>query len=186
MRCGPLSPAPRGMFTKLSETASYLKDTEADREVYLIGTAHISAESAREVTEFIRQVRPDYVAVELCEQRYKKVKEMPEDAGKPHNFAESIQTVLAAVGKHGPLAGVFAALNEAMRNTGLVPGIDFYSAIKAAEEVGAKVSHLIAGGIELLTLMMHTDQAFAGPMCRCLVAGGAHRPRYRYHNALAP
>jgi pheromone shutdown protein TraB len=124
-------------FTKLSETSTHLK--EADREIYLVGTSHISSASAREVADLIRQVKPDYVAVELCEQRYQRVKELPPDADQQHSFAESVQAVLSAVGQHGPLAGVFAALNEAMRNTGLMPGVDFKSAIDAAEQVGAKV-----------------------------------------------
>jgi hypothetical protein len=141
-RAGPPLHPGRRAFTKLSETSTYLK--EADREIYLIGTAHISTVSAREVANLIHKVKPDYVAVELCEQRYQKVKEMPSDAGKPHNFAQSVQAVLSAVGKHGPLAGVFAALNEAMRNTGLVPGVDFKSAIDAAEQVGAKVKSRMA------------------------------------------
>lgn len=135
----------RRAFTKLGETLTYLK--EVDREIYLVGTAHISSASAREVADLIQQVKPDFVAVELCEQRYQKVKEMPSDAGKPHNFAESVQAVLSAVGKHGPLAGVFVALNEAMRNTGLVPGVDFKSAIDAAEQVGAKVKKSAPGAL---------------------------------------
>jgi len=134
--CGTVRRLQRG-FTRISETASFLK--EADREIYLVGTAHVSEDSAREVRELINLVRPDYVAVELCEQRERRLRDLPPDWDKPHNFAESFATVLSAIGHHGPLGGVAALLNECMRSTGLVPGIDFKSAIDAADEVGAKV-----------------------------------------------
>jgi pheromone shutdown-related protein TraB len=39
-------------------------------EVYLLGTAHVSNESARQVEDAINKLNPDVVAVELCEKRY--------------------------------------------------------------------------------------------------------------------
>ena len=41
------------------------------RTITLIGTAHISKESIDEVTAFIREKKPDCVAIELDEQRLK-------------------------------------------------------------------------------------------------------------------
>jgi len=41
----------------------------ADKEIYLVGTAHISHVSADLAEEIIREVQPDTVAVELCEPR---------------------------------------------------------------------------------------------------------------------
>ncbi|HOJ14843.1 MAG TPA: TraB/GumN family protein [Deltaproteobacteria bacterium] len=40
-----------------------------DREITLVGTAHVSKSSVEEVRETILSVRPDVVAVELCSQR---------------------------------------------------------------------------------------------------------------------
>ena len=45
-------------WTRQSETVSFLRDPRADREIYLIGTAHISQKSAAEVQELIHLVRP--------------------------------------------------------------------------------------------------------------------------------
>lgn len=40
-----------------------------DREITLVGTAHVSRSSVEEVTETIRERRPEVVAVELCQAR---------------------------------------------------------------------------------------------------------------------
>lgn len=44
-----------------------------EREIYLVGTAHVSRESADEVENLIREVKPDTVAVELCGPRYDSI-----------------------------------------------------------------------------------------------------------------
>ena len=40
------------------------------REIYLIGTAHVSLRSARDVRRVVEAVRPDNVVVELCASRW--------------------------------------------------------------------------------------------------------------------
>ena len=42
----------------------------AGKTYYLLGTAHVSKESVREVADLIERVRPDAVCVELCPTRY--------------------------------------------------------------------------------------------------------------------
>jgi len=46
-----------------------------DKTVYLVGTAHVSEESVRDVERTIDLLKPDIVAVELCEQRLSALKE---------------------------------------------------------------------------------------------------------------
>ena len=41
------------------------------KELIIIGTAHVSKESAEEVKRVIEEKRPDAVAVELCPRRYR-------------------------------------------------------------------------------------------------------------------
>lgn len=41
-----------------------------DKEIYLVGTAHVSQKSVTEVKETIQTLKPDTVAVELCQPRY--------------------------------------------------------------------------------------------------------------------
>ena len=47
--------------------------TYEDKEVTLIGTAHVSRESAEQVSHVIEQERPDTVFIELCESRYQSI-----------------------------------------------------------------------------------------------------------------
>ncbi len=49
--------------------------TFEDREITLIGTAHVSRESADLVVKVIEEEKPDTVCVELCESRYKAIKQ---------------------------------------------------------------------------------------------------------------
>ena len=46
-----------------------------DKEVILIGTAHVSRASAEQVSQVIEEEQPDAVCVELCESRYQKIKD---------------------------------------------------------------------------------------------------------------
>jgi pheromone shutdown protein TraB len=54
--------------------------------VHVVGTAHVSADSVREVEEVIDRERPDTVAVELDEGRYRQMQgETPDDL-EPGDF----------------------------------------------------------------------------------------------------
>ncbi len=51
-----------------SNTVTLIRTTE--KEIYLVGTAHVSEESAKEVATVIEEIQPDHVAVELDAARY--------------------------------------------------------------------------------------------------------------------
>ena len=46
-----------------------------NKEIILLGTAHVSKESTRLVTEVIEAEKPDTVCVELCESRYQSIRQ---------------------------------------------------------------------------------------------------------------
>ncbi len=46
-----------------------------DKEIILVGTAHVSKESVQLVTDVIEEERPDTVCVELCESRYQAIRQ---------------------------------------------------------------------------------------------------------------
>ena len=126
-------------WTRQRETLSHLRDTHADREVYLVGTAHVSQRSADEVSELIRLVRPDHVAVELCPSRAARLR-----AGDgEQDFAVALQRAFgnsfgAGGGGAGLLGAAFQALNGLWKQYGLVPGVDFKAALEAAERAGVR------------------------------------------------
>ena len=62
------------------QTVAHLRKNDEAREIFLVGTSHVSKASARETEELIRLVKPDVVAVELCEDRFEQLKkQMKED-----------------------------------------------------------------------------------------------------------
>lgn len=117
------------------DTLSYLRDARANREVYLIGTAHISQRSAEEVGDLIRLVRPAHVAVELCPQRKARLQA---DA-QQHDQMSALLRSFGGNESDAMLRAAFQALNGLWKQYGLVPGVDFKAALDAADAIGASV-----------------------------------------------
>ena len=140
----------RHCWTQQRETLSHLRDKHANREVYLIGTAHVSQQSADEVRELIRLVRPDHVAVELCPQRAAKLR-----AGeREQDFSNAlVQAFGGTAASGGMLGAVFQALNALWKQYGLVPGVDFRAALEAADETQIPVCCIDRDVNETLSLL---------------------------------
>ncbi len=60
-----------------------------EKEIILVGTAHISSESAEEAKQAILQEKPDAVGIELCEQRLQQLEQ--EQKWKQMNILEVIK-----------------------------------------------------------------------------------------------
>ncbi|MBT8372799.1 MAG: TraB/GumN family protein [Deltaproteobacteria bacterium] len=58
-------------MTDNAKTEQYLQYD--DKHVILVGTAHVSKESAQQVRRVIEEQRPDTVCVELCQSRYQSI-----------------------------------------------------------------------------------------------------------------
>lgn len=101
-----------------------------DQTITVIGTAHVSEESRKEVRETIEEVQPDLVGVELDEDRLKSLRE---DSGwKDLNLSEAIKQGKA------PLLLVNLFLSIYQRSLGMQqdvkPGQEMLEAIQVAEE----------------------------------------------------
>ena len=105
-------------------------------EVLLIGTAHVSRESVEEVREAILEERPEVVAVELCEPRYKVLIDKRGWEETPLTKLLKGEQPYFFLGQSF-LAMVQRSLGEQL---GVEPGAEMLEAIKAAKEVGAKVA----------------------------------------------
>jgi pheromone shutdown-related protein TraB len=107
-----------------------------DRDYYLIGTAHISKESTKEVEEIIAQVNPDTVCVELCQTRYQALTN--QDRWKNLNIFEVI--------KEGKMLFLLASLaigayqRRLGQELGIDPGTELLTGISKAKEIGAEFS----------------------------------------------
>jgi len=103
-----------------------------DGSVRLVGTAHVSQDSADTVRSVIEAERPDVVAVELDEGRYRQLRgETPEDLDARDLLRGSVAFQLLA---YWLLSYVQARLGERFD---VEPGADMRAAIEAAEATGA-------------------------------------------------
>ena len=109
--------------------------TFEDKAVTLIGTAHVSRESADLVTKIIEEEKPDTVCIELCEARYKSLKQK----------SQWQNTDLIKVIKEKK---AFLLLSNLMltsfqkkigQKLGIKPGEEMIRAMDAAEAVGADI-----------------------------------------------
>jgi pheromone shutdown protein TraB len=103
--------------------------------VRVVGTAHVSAESVREVEDAIEAERPDVVAVELDEGRYRQLKgETPDDID-PGDLLRG-NTVFQFLA-YWVLSYVQARLGERFD---IEPGADMLAAVETAEDLGIDVA----------------------------------------------
>jgi len=107
--------------------------------IILIGTAHISEESVREVRNAIETYKPDIVAVELCQRRYESITKKDKWENTPvsaliksnnayfmlaQTFLSSIQRRLGKEYGVEPGSEMIAAMQEAEKNHLLVALVD--------------------------------------------------------------
>ncbi|WP_224449804.1 TraB/GumN family protein [Haloprofundus salilacus] len=103
--------------------------------VRVVGTAHVSAESVREVEETIDAERPDVVAVELDEGRYRQMQgETPDDID-PSELLQG-NTVFQFIA-YWMLSYVQAQMGDRFD---VKPGADMLAAVETAEELGIDVA----------------------------------------------
>jgi pheromone shutdown protein TraB len=123
-------------MTELPPSVTVLRD--AKRTVYVVGTAHVSAQSARDVAQVIRAVQPDAICLELCRLRLNIL--AVRNATLPSS-ASWFHQLCAALRRSGT-SGLFAfAIERFYSHVGslldLDPGIEF----RVALSEGLRLSH---------------------------------------------
>ena len=107
-----------------------------DREIILVGTAHISKESMEEVDKTVRDTLPDCVAVELDEQRYESIKS-PE-AWKNLDIVKVLKEKRGFIMLANLVLGSFQRRMGA--DVGVKPGDEMRAALTVSEELGIPVA----------------------------------------------
>ncbi|MDD5712195.1 MAG: TraB/GumN family protein [Smithellaceae bacterium] len=106
-----------------------------DKEVILVGTAHVSRESAELVERVIEEERPDTVCIELCQARY--------DAITQKNKWQEMDIVKVLKDKRASLLLAQLLMASFQRKIAqkfnINPGEEMLRAIAKAEETGARV-----------------------------------------------
>ncbi len=102
-------------------------------ELKIIGTAHVSAESVREVKEAIDDFRPDVVAVELDPGRYAALKKQVQEASVSEILEAKTFTQLL-------VQWILAYLQRRIGlDVGVEPGAEMRAAVEVAEARGIRV-----------------------------------------------
>ena len=105
------------------------------KTLYLIGTAHISADSVKLVEEIITETKPDTICVELDEKRYRSM--IDANSYKNIDIFQIIKEkqIFFFIGQF-VIASYQKKLSE---KTGSKPGLEFKRAIELSDEMGARL-----------------------------------------------
>ncbi len=106
------------------------------KEVVLVGTAHVSEESATQATEVIDQENPDVVCVELDEKRYESLTE--EEQWKNLEVKQALQEGKGSVLLMNVLLSIYQ--KRIGQSLDIRPGAEMVAAVDAAKERDIPVS----------------------------------------------
>ena len=120
---------------KLIEHENITRLKVGGKNVALIGTAHVSQESADLVKEVIDTEKPDAVCVELCENRYKSMKDR--DNWRKMDLVNTFKEKKAMVLVINFLLASYQ--RKIAKKLGIKPGQEMIQAIESAEENNAQV-----------------------------------------------
>ena len=105
------------------------------KTVYIVGTAHVSAQSVQDVRAAVAAVQPDVVAIELCEPRYQGL--VKKEAWRNTNLFQLIKQ------KKATFLLAQLALQAFYRRLGkqleVEPGAEMLAGAACAEETGARL-----------------------------------------------
>lgn len=118
---------------ELGSNVTHIQDS--GRDIYIVGTAHISKKSVEEVRHTIEEVNPDTVCVELCDTRYQSI--VNTDRWKKLDIFQVIRQkkvlfVLSSL--------ALSAYQRRMGDRfGVEPGAELREAIRCSEVAGAEL-----------------------------------------------
>nr|KAF6267621.1 TraB domain containing [Myotis myotis] len=130
---------------RLPRTVTELVAEDGSR-VYVVGTAHFSDDSKKDVVKTIRAVQPDVVVVELCQYRVSMLK-MDERTLLREAREISLEKLQQAVRQNGVMSGLMQMLllkvsAHITEQLGMAPGGEFREAFKEASKVPFCKFHL--------------------------------------------
>ncbi len=120
-------------MTEKSDTLHYLE--YGDKKVILVGTAHVSRESAQEVGDTILEEKPDTVCVELCPSRYQSIRQ--KERWQQTDIVKVIKEKKSFLLLSNLLLASFQ--KRIAKKFDINPGAEMINAIETAEEVGAEI-----------------------------------------------
>jgi pheromone shutdown protein TraB len=114
-------------------------ETSQGGKVYIVGTAHFSEESNRDVAETIRKVRPHVVVLELCQSRL-SILSLDEKTLLEDSKNLNMEKIMQNIREQGVVQGVMYTLLLSLsahltRELGMAPGGEFRTAFAEAQRI---------------------------------------------------
>jgi len=106
-----------------------------DKQVILIGTAHVSKESAQQVRQVIQEENPDTVCVELCQSRYQSIRQ--KERWQETDIVKIIKEKKSFLLLSNLLLASFQ--KRIAKKLDIKPGQEMITAIETAEEMDAEI-----------------------------------------------
>ncbi len=106
-----------------------------DKNVILVGTAHVSRESAQQVSHTIQKEKPDTVCVELCQSRYQSIRQ--KEIWQETDIVKVIKEKKSFLLLSNLLLASFQ--KRIAKKFDIHPGAEMIKAIETAEEEGAEI-----------------------------------------------
>lgn len=105
--------------------------------LFLVGTIHVSPESKRQVRELILKEKPEIIAVELDQGRYKALLEQPKET---LTFGELLLSARQGGFSTSLMAWLISHLEQGLgEQFGVIPGEEMLVATQTAKEIGSKI-----------------------------------------------
>ena len=128
----------------MADDENKCKLTFKDKEIIILGTAHVSKESADLVTRVIEDEKPDTVAVELCEARYQALTQ--KNKWQNTDLIKVIKEKKAFLLLSNLMLSSFQ--KKIGQKLGIKPGEEMLRAIEAAKSMDARI-HLADRNIRI-------------------------------------
>jgi pheromone shutdown-related protein TraB len=133
----------------MTTTGNIHRLTHEDKEIILVGTAHVSKESADLVGQVIKEEEPDTVCVELCQSRFQSITQ--KNRWQDTDLLKVIKEKRAFLLLLNLMLAHFQ--KRIGQRFGIKPGEEMIRAIQAAEDVGA---HIALADREIRTTLSRT------------------------------
>ena len=105
------------------------------KQVLLLGTAHVSRESAQQVRELILEEKPDTVCVELCSSRYQSIRQ--KERWQDTDIIKIIKEKKSFLLLSNLMLASFQ--KRIAKKLDIKPGQEMIAAVETAEEAGAAI-----------------------------------------------
>jgi pheromone shutdown-related protein TraB len=124
------------LHTTISDDLKMLHHLDyEDKHIILVGTAHVSRESAQQVSRVIQEEKPDTVCVELCQSRYQSIRQ--HERWQETDIVKIIREKKSFLLLSNLLLASFQ--KRIAKKLNIKPGEEMIKAIEAAEGVGAEI-----------------------------------------------